>query len=227
MAIKKYISGAWQDIENLKKYSGNTWEDCESAYKYENGAWVEVWPNCLIGNVETPYSTYATLKSGAGTSYGDTCNASGDDSISGRFNSRYWTNDSTARTISIIIESEENIISVTAHYTKSGTISNINLDTGYGAWNTAFVYAHAFGYDSNSSYVSSKTYFIPHLGQVQNYSADISATFDESKGAKKVIIKVFYNSSGAVCPSGNYVDWSLSNLKVNGKKVIINPYTFS
>lgn len=43
MAIKRYVSSAWQDIEDLKRYQNSAFESCESAKKYENSAWVEIW----------------------------------------------------------------------------------------------------------------------------------------------------------------------------------------
>lgn len=43
MAIKRYVSSAWQDIEDLKRYQNSAFESCESAKKYQDSAWQEIW----------------------------------------------------------------------------------------------------------------------------------------------------------------------------------------
>ena len=43
MALKKYVSNAWEDIGDLKRYSSGAWTSCESAKAYKNSAWQEVW----------------------------------------------------------------------------------------------------------------------------------------------------------------------------------------
>ena len=41
--VRKYVNGAWQDIESPKIYEGGVWREPESMKRYADGAWVEVW----------------------------------------------------------------------------------------------------------------------------------------------------------------------------------------
>lgn len=43
MAIKRYVNGAWADINGLNRYVNGAYQSCECAKKYANGAWMDVW----------------------------------------------------------------------------------------------------------------------------------------------------------------------------------------
>lgn len=43
MSIKRYSSGAFQDVEEVNKFTNSAWGGVESGKKFINGAWEEVW----------------------------------------------------------------------------------------------------------------------------------------------------------------------------------------
>lgn len=60
--IKKYVSSAWSEIDNLKKHDGSAWVDCDSASKYNatTQAWEEAWSNVKELDKSIPYGSTDT-----------------------------------------------------------------------------------------------------------------------------------------------------------------------